>query len=403
MRRPLSPLARTLLVVGGVVVVLGAFVAGIWVGGHPTETGLNNLADGPRNFFLGPSAQGRAAEVLDLLERNYYRPVDAAHLQRASVDGMLATLHDPYTQYLDPSQLRALKLDDEGRYTGVGLVFVRRGGGAVVTGTFPGSPAAKAGVRAGDRLLAVDGREVRGNVDAVVGRIAGSAGTRVRITLGRPGRPGALRLTLERAEITVPPVAARLVTHHGVKIGVIRLHQFTRGAANLTRKAEQGVVGFGAKAVVLDLRGDPGGLVDEAIAVAGVFLPKGAPVATIEGAHQKRTVLRTGGGQVPRRVPLVVLVDGHSASSSEIVAGALRDDRAATLVGTRTFGKALVQTTLPLRGGGALKLTTARYLTPSGLDINHRGLQPSIGAADDPHTRGDEALERALAVAAARA
>jgi carboxyl-terminal processing protease len=403
MRRRSPFLNRTLLTVVAVIAVLGVFVAGIWVGGHPTSTGLDNLADGPRNFFLGPSARGQEADVLDLLEHHYYRPVDAAALQRSSIDGMLAALHDPYTQYLDPSQLQALRLDDAGQYTGVGLVVARRGGRVIVTGTFPGSPAAKAGIRAGDRLLAVDGRSVQGDVDAAVGRITGPAGTRVRLRVGRAGRPDPLAVTLERAEITVPPVAARIVTRNGVKLGVIRLQQFTRGAASLTRRAEQGLVGFGARAVVLDLRGDPGGLVDEAVGVAGAFLPKGTPVATIEGAHQKRTVLRTRGGQVPRHVPLVVLVNRRSASSSEIVAGALRDDGAAVLVGTRTFGKALVQTTLPLRGGGALKLTTARYLTPKGLDINHRGLRPSLRAVDDPRTKTDEALNRALAVAAARA
>jgi carboxyl-terminal processing protease len=158
----------------------------------------------------------------------------------------------------------------------------------------------------------------------------------------------------------------------------------------------------GARALVLDLRGDPGGLLDQAIAIAGVFLPSGSRVATTEGEHEPRRTLRTRGAPAGGGLPLVVLLDRASASASEVLAGALRDEGRATLVGSRTFGKALVQTTVTLPDGGALKLTIARYRTPSGLDIQNVGLRPSIRAVDDRATAADEALERALAVAEGR-
>ena len=152
-------------------------------------------------------------------------------------------------------------------------------------------------------------------------------------------------------------------------------------------------------ALVLDLRGDPGGLVNEAVAVTSAFVPEGSPVVTTEGRASPETTLETDQEPVAGEIPLLVLVDRGSASSSEIVAGALRDEDRAELVGTRTFGKALVQSTIELRDGGALKLTTARYLTPDGTDLNEKGLPPDIRAIDDPETPRDEALQAALAAA----
>ena len=341
-------------------------------------------------------------QVLDLLRTEYYKPVDAKALETASVDEMLKRLHDPYTMYLDPNELAQLRRDSEGVYTGVGVRVARRGGRAVVSGVFPDSPAASAGVKPGDVIVSVDGTELRpGNVDEVIGRIKGPEGSTVRVVLRRQGRDEPLALTLERRTIRVPVVAGRDVKVDGRTIGYVSLAQFTQGSGKDLGRAVRARLDSGASAVVLDLRGDPGGLLDEAIAAASVFLPKGAPVVTTEGAHAKPNTLRAGRGAIPRNVPLVVLVDRSSASASEILAGALRDDGRATLVGEPTFGKAVVQSTVELDGGGALKLTTARYLTPKGTDINHRGVLPKIRASDNPHTARDEALARALAVAAA--
>jgi carboxyl-terminal processing protease len=341
-------------------------------------------------------------QVLDLLRTEYYRPVDAPALETASVQDMLKRLHDPYTAYLDPQALAELQRDNEGVYTGVGIRVGRRGARVVISGVFAGGPAARAGVRPGDLILSVDGARVTSaTADRVIGRIKGPEGTTVRLVLHRPGAAAPIDLALERRAIHVPVVAGRTVTVDGRKVGYVALSQFTRGSGKELGRAVRARLGAGARAIVLDLRGDPGGLLDEAVSAASVFLREGTPVVTTEGAHSARRTLRAGSGAIPGRVPLVVLVDRSSASASEVVAGALRDDGRGTLVGERTFGKALVQSTVELDGGGALKLTTARYLTPKGLDINRRGLAPSVRAADDPHTRRDEALDRALAVAAA--
>jgi len=277
----------------------------------------------------------------------------------------------------------------------------QRGDQVVITRVFEGSPAAEAGIRAGDRITSVAGTPVeRGSIDAVVSRIRGPHGTTVTIGIATPG--GAEReVTLTRARIKVPPVSSRIETVGGTKVGYVRLAQFTKGSADALAEAVEGLREKGATALVFDLRGDPGGLVNEAVGVAGVFLPDDSTVVVSQGLHSPRHVFRTDGTPAAGDLPLVVLVDRGSASSSEIVAGALRDAGRGELVGQRTFGKALIQSTEPLRDGGALKLTTARYLTPKGFDLAKRGLPPDVRVADDPGTPKDEMLQRGLALAAA--
>jgi carboxyl-terminal processing protease len=393
---------RTAWIALGAVAAVGLLLLGVVIGGHPAATGLDRLPSGVQELLLGSSGRTTSDEVLDILEQRYYRDVDPARLKRTSVDALVRSLDDPYTQYLDRSQLTDLRNANDGLYYGVGLQVAVHGERVIVTGAFPGSPAARAGIRGGELLVSVDGRLVRGDVDAAVGRIKGPVGTTVKLGIRGPGRRRDRVLSLERAKIQVPPVVSRALSRDGRRIGYVRLIQFTRGAGTDLRAAVDRLVRGGAGALVLDLRGDPGGLVDEAVGAASVFLPKGAPVVTTEGAHEQRKTLRARGGETAGSMPLVLLVDRNTASASEILAGALRDDGRGTLVGTRTFGKALVQTTVPLSDGGALKLTTARYLTPKGHDIGHRGLQPSVRVRDRPETpRVDEALQRALALAAA--
>jgi len=394
---------RLLLVAGAVLALLAVFVAGVVVGGHPQATGLTRLSEPLRGLVLGDSGQDLSAQVLDVLERSYYEPIDVEELEQTSVEALIEALDDPYTVYLDPEELEALRQRNDGAYYGVGLQVAQRGNQLVVTRVFEGGPAADAGIRAGDRLVSVAGRPTGGQtLEQVVSRIRGPEGTEV--VLGIAARGGARReLELTRERIKVPAVDSRLETTGDVKVGYVRLSQFTRGAAGALRAAVEGVREKGAQALVLDLRGDPGGLVDEAVGVAGAFLPDGAPVVVTEGLHSPRRTFRTDGAPVAGDLPLIVLVDRGSASASEIVAGALRDAGRGRLVGERTFGKALVQSTRLLRDGGALKVTTARYLTPDGFDLAARGLPPSVKVVDDPETQPDEALRRALGLAAAEA
>ncbi|MFP5451330.1 MAG: S41 family peptidase, partial [Thermoleophilia bacterium] len=387
---------RLLKAVLAAFAVLAIFVAGMVVGGHPESTGLTQLREPVRGFFLGDSGQDLSAQVLRILRDEYYRDIDETALQERSVDALLEELDDPYTTYLDPDELAALDFHNDGAYVGVGLQVAARDEAVMITRVFPDSPAQEAGIRAGDRLVAVGGDAARGSeLESVLGRIRGPEGSDVALTVRTPGaEPRTLDLT--RSRIKVPAVEARIVRDGDRSVGYLRLLRFTRGASEALRvKAEQQLAA-GVDGLVLDLREDPGGLVSEALGVAGVFLPEGSEVVTTEGRNSPRRTLRTDDEPVGEGVPLAVLVDRNSASSSEIVAGALRDGDRATLVGERTFGKALVQSTWLLRDGGALKLTTARYLTPSGFDLAERGLPPDVKAVDDPGTKTDEALDAAL-------
>jgi len=381
---------------------VAVFVGGVWVGGHPRDTGLLELPERLRDALLGSSGETVAQQVLDVLEDDYYRDVDRGRLDRASVEQILKSLDDPYTYYLSPESLTEFRASLDGAYFGVGLQVAQRDGDVVVTGVFEDSPAKKAGILSGDRIVAVNGTSTAGQaLDVTVARIKGPKGTTVRLGLARPGAARFER-TLIRERIKIPVVASRIERRAGKSIGYARLSQFTRGAGKTLGERVKALADQGATALVLDLRGDPGGLVDEAVGVSSVFLREGTPVVRTQRRKGKPTTLSTGDGAVATELPLVVLVDQGSASASEIVAGALRDAGRARLVGTRTFGKALVQSTIALRDGGALKLTTATYLTPSGTNLAKAGLKPDIRAQDLPRSPADEALERALAVASAR-
>jgi len=394
---------RVLATVLAVIAVLAVFVGGVIVGGHAQATGLTQLSDPVRGVLLGDSGQDLSGQVLDLLKDQYYVKVDSQQLESTSVDALVAGLKDPYTDYLSPVELEALRERNDGAYFGVGLQVAERDGSVVVTGVFDHSPAAKAKARAGDVIASVDGVSTKGQgLETVVGKIRGKEGSTVAIGL-RTGDAPPRVLELTRSRIKVPAVTSRLTTVAGKKVGYVRLAAFTRGAGDALRTAVTDLRAKGAEALVFDLRGDPGGLVTEAVNVTGVFLPRDSEVVVTQGLHSPRHVYRTDATPVAGDLPLIVLVDEGSASASEIVSGALRDAKRGILVGQRTFGKALVQSTIPLRNGGALKLTTARYLTPSGYDLAKRGLPPSVKVLDDPKTQPDEALQRGLSLAAARA
>ena len=384
-----------------VMIVVAVFVAGVIVGGNPVASGLTRLPDPLRGALIGEAEGNLTSQVLRILDDNYYREIDEDELDVASVDRIIADLDDPFTDYLTPEEYRRLQDRNDGRYTGVGVQVSLADGRIQITRVFDGGPAADAGLRAGDRVVAVDGRPVDpATVDADVERIRGPEGTPVTLRIARDGEPP-FDVELTRARIAIELTESELRRVGGTPIAHVHLRQFARGAGDAVREDVEGLVEQGAEGVVLDLRGNPGGLVSETVEVAEVFLPSGSTVVTTEGRTVEERTLETEDAPVSDALPLIVLVDAGSASASEIVAGALRDDRRARLVGHRTFGKALVQGTRELRDGGALKLTIARYRTPSGQDINEKGLVPGVRVVDDPATpRRDEALQRALAEAA---
>jgi len=335
-------------------------------------------------------------EVRAALTDQYYRPVPASVLQLGSVDGMISALGDPYTAYLAPLDYTLLRQQTESHYSGIGVSVLPAPRGLVVVSLRPG-PAQRAGVRAGDTIVSIDGVSARSlGMTSASARILGPRGTHVRLRLMR--RRARLDVDVLRGIVRAPVVDSALLSYAGRRWGDLRLAGFRAGAAVALRRQIVVLEREGAIGLVLDLRQNPGGLLSQAVAVSSLFLDRGA-VVSLAGAHHPREVYRAAGGTATR-LPLVVLVDRFSASSAEIVAAALHDNQRATLVGERTFGKALVQSIDPLDNGAALEITIARYTTPAGRDISGIGVVPAIHAVDNPLTARDEALETALRVLA---
>jgi carboxyl-terminal processing protease len=335
--------------------------------------------------------------VRDALAAQYYRPIPSAVLQLRSVDEIISALGDPYTAYLAPADYELVRQETASRFSGIGISMLPTTRGFVVVSMRSG-PAQRAGVRVGDTIVRIgDATAAKLSMAQALARILGPRGTTVHLALTRLGHRR-LDLSVRRAIVQAPVVQARLLSYAGKRWGVVHLSAFRVGAAVVLGRELRALDRLGAQGFVLDLRQNPGGLLDQAVAVSSLFLDRGV-VVSLTGAHQPREVFRALGGAVTHK-RLVVLVDRYSASSSEIVAAALRDNHRAVLVGERTFGKALVESIEPLQDGAALELTIARYTTPAGTNISGVGVKPQIRAVDDPRTPEDEALVAALRVLA---
>ena len=381
----------------GAVAALVIFVAGIIVGGHPRQSGLDQLPAPVRDVLVGGSMGSLPDQVINILADRYRGPIDRPELERVAAAAAAASLGNRWTQYLTPDQYRELMRASEGRYTGIGIRVKRRTDGIGITEVFADSPAATAGLVKGDVITSVGGIPVakRGPEKSVLA-IAGKPGTDVILGVRTAdGTEKTVKVT--RGDVTVPLVEGRIAQGKGCKVAVVSLDRFDVGAGDAVRDEVTKLLGQGATAVVLDLRGDPGGLVDEAVNVAGDFLKSGSTVVSIKGRTTPEEVRKTDGDPIPADVPVTVLVDRNSASASEIVTGALKDNGRALVVGEPTFGKSEVQVTQRTTDGGAVKVTIAGYLTPKGTDIGKKGVQPDVQAVDRPGTSADEALDVALA------
>jgi carboxyl-terminal processing protease len=383
--------SRTVLI--ALVCALVALAGGLWLGGHP-----GSLPQFARDAFVENDRAVRA-EVLDTIEDNYYKKISRHDLEQRSIKSLVESLGDPFSHYLTPKEAKDFVESVHGEFEGVGMSVEEDRRGLRVLNVFEGSPARKAGVHKGDLIIAVNGRSIRGVTSEVAtGRIKGPAGTSVSLEVvsSGGGRPRTLRMRRER--IDVPLTEASIHERNGVKIGVVRLISFSDGAHGEVADKVHRLVDRGAKGIVLDLRGNGGGLLREAVLVSSIFIEDGRIVSVKGRTRSERTEDAVGKAAAPK-IPLIVLVDGGSASASEIVAGALRDRHRATLVGERTFGKGLVQEVEPLSNGGVLDLTVANYYLPSGHTIRPRkGLEPQVRARDNPKTPRDEALPIALKV-----
>jgi carboxyl-terminal processing protease len=326
-------------------------------------------------------------EVAEHVRREYVDPVSRGQLEEAAVEGMVASL-DPHSEFLDAAAYDEMRVSTAGTYSGVGIEVTEEEGSGriVVVAPIEGSPADRAGVRAGDALLEVEGKPVApGSLDQTIARMRGLAGSRVSIVIDRKGEPEPLRFELERSEVHVRTVRAeRLPGGYGY-VRVSHFSDSTPGDFDGAIVELQAAAGASPlRGLVLDLRDNPGGVLESAVSVADSFLDSGMIVRADGRTPDARFEMDATPGDLLHGAPVVVLVDGGSASGAEIVAGALRDHGRATLMGERTYGKGSVQTVMPLRDGEALKLTTSRYFTPSGRSIQARGLEPDVRVAMPP-------------------
>ncbi|MCL6614638.1 MAG: S41 family peptidase [Firmicutes bacterium] len=293
---------------------------------------------------------------------------------------MLATLHDPYTRYLDPAEYRELKLQTDGTFGGIGVILNHDGDRLVIMKVLEGTPGMKAGLRRGDVITAIDGRSTeKMSSEEAAAAIRGPEGTKVTLTIARGAGEGekAFNVTITRAKIKLPSVEWEIIeAPRAGKIAFITLSQFAERTASELEEALRAADRAGARGLILDLRYNPGGLLDAAIEVASKFLDGGVVMYMVARNHLRKPFYAEP--HVPREYPMVILVNQWSASASEIVAGALKDRGVATLVGAKTFGKGVVQEIVPLSGGGALSVTVAKYLTAGGRSIDKIGIAPDV-------------------------
>ena len=347
-------------------------------------------ADAPATPAASTAAEQQQAvelitRALAIVRSSYVSPVSDLTLAKAAISGMAASL-DPHSSYLDKAAYDELKVETHGEYGGLGLEVSDRNGIVTVISPIDDTPAATAGLRPGDVISKIDGETASDfTLGELVTRLRGTVGSKVVLTVQRAGQ-APFDVSLTRADITVKSVKSQLV---GNDVGYVRIASFIDSTDHDLHAAVEGLERQAAAkrpdnkliGLVLDLRNDPGGLVDQAVAVAGDFLEKGEIVSLRGRNPDDVRRYEAKAGDLAHGVPLVVLINAGSASASEIVAGALQDDRRAVLLGTRSFGKGSVQTIIPLGDDGALRLTTARYYTPSGRSIQGEGITPDIEVA----------------------
>src|SRR5690606_16484778 len=375
--RPMRPLRRPALTLAVLALV----------GGPSFLLGAGFFAPGDDDYFAVRKNFNIFGRLYEELAMGYVEDVDPELLMRTGIDAMLGTL-DPYTVFLDEADNEDIDILLHGRYGGVGLGVDRRGGKLVVVAPFEGYSGYEQGIRAGDVIVTIDGQPTE-DMTALDARnlLRGSPGSTVALEIEREGEPGLLRFVLTRSEVHIRNVTyAGWVGDPAARVGYVRLERFAQGAGAEVKEAverlqaEAGVTRL--QSLVLDLRGNPGGLLEEGVAVAGVFLPQNTIVVSMRGREaESERVFRTRTPPVAPTLPLVVLVDHGSASAAEIVAGALQDHDRAVVLGETTFGKGLVQVVRNLPYNTSLKITTARYFTPSGRNIQALLYSQDGGAA----------------------
>ncbi|ABO51572.1 C-terminal processing peptidase-3, Serine peptidase, MEROPS family S41A [Desulforamulus reducens MI-1] len=338
---------------------------------------------------------GNLIKVVTLVKGQYLFEVTPEKLVEGAIKGVVESLNDPYSAYLDKKTYSALQEQIRGSFGGIGILVGMKDHYLTVVKPFPNTPAAEKDIRAGDIIIAIDDKQAKDmDTDTAVNLMRGPVGSKVELTILREGDEKPFPVQLTREEISVPTVEGRMVPDEN-NVGYIVIGQFTENTGEemvrtIAELREQNMAGL-----VLDLRDNPGGELNSAIKVADQFLGKG-PIVHIDYRIGKDYTFDAEPDQL--NMPLVVLVNKGSASASEILAGAIKDAGVGTLVGTKTFGKGIVQTVFPLDNGAGLKLTTARYLTPNKNDIHKKGIAPHVVIEQEIHAKQDKQLETAIKI-----
>jgi carboxyl-terminal processing protease len=353
------------------------------------------LATQPHSATVSSSAKAAASDTYrelnlfgDVFERvraDYVEKPDDSKLVESAINGMLAGL-DPHSSYMDPKSFRDMQVQTRGEFGGLGIEVTMEDGLVKVVAPIDETPAAKAGVMANDIITQLDDENVQGlTLNQAVDKMRGPVNTKIKLTIMRKGADKPIVVTIMRDVIRVKSVRSH---NEGEDVGYIRITQFNEQTTDGLKKAltdlQNQLGNDKIKGYVIDMRNNPGGLLDQAISVSDAFLEKGEIVSTRGRNPEETQRFNARPGDLTKSKPVIVLINGGSASASEIVAGALQDHKRATLVGTRSFGKGSVQTIIPLgAGNGALRLTTARYFTPSGRSIQAKGITPDIEVLQD--------------------
>jgi carboxyl-terminal processing protease len=356
---------------------------GVWFGGHPSW-----LPAPLRSIFVSKTANERQVQnVLDLISKDYYRKVNTQGLLNVGLESAVASLNDPYSHYYPPAGFRQFEQITDPQVTGIGVETATKpvDGGLQIDDAIQGSPAAKAGLRHGDVIVAVGGTSLKGKtVNAAATLIRGKVGTSVRLTYVRSGKSHTVTIT--RANVSVPVAASTLVHYKGKAIGYLEFTQFAQGSAAELKTQVQKMLRAGAQGLVLDMRDNPGGLLTQAIGVASLFIQRGTIVST-RGRSQPTTVYTALGDAIATKIPMVVLVNRDTASSAEIVTGALKDRGRAKVVGTNTYGKGVFQQLMPLPAGAWLDITVGEYFTPNGQNLGGGGVKEGKGITPNVYVK----------------
>jgi carboxyl-terminal processing protease len=398
-KRSLSPARRALLGVGVIVLLL----IGVWFGGHPSW-----LPRPLRSAFVSKTANERLVQTtMDLISKDYYRKVNTSKLVNDGLEAAVQSLNDPYSHYYPPALYRSFNAEINPQVVGIGVLVATEPvhSGIEIEEVFQGGPAAKAGLKHGDLITAVGKKSLVGKtVDQGSKLIKGKAGTTVELTISQAGK--SRTITLTRAAVTVPVVSSKLLEYKGKKLGYIEFGQFTQGSAQQLRGEVSKLLKQHVDGLILDLRDNPGGLIEQAVGVASIFIQHGV-IVTTRGRNQPTDVFTALGDAIAPKIPLAVLVDGGTASSAEIVTGALKDHARAKIVGTHTYGKGVYQEVQQVPGGGALDITVGEYFTPNGKNIGGGGVKRGHGITPNiyvaPHGSGTNVLKAAERTVASEA